>query len=256
MDEHEHGAEYEREPEREREREQERERDPERERERELTDADVESMVVPAWEMAKRALSAGDAEGAARWIDTAVARTRSLQEYSINWITSLLSFVGRELGEDAVERALRMTGDEFVRPRRDGPWDSLPAAARAKAIARAMVANGGTCEVAEDDDKIVLSFRCGSGGALIDRGRYDRDGGSYLTLRTRAGRTFMRDALPVYCAHCSVNNEMQPVEWGGAPTSVEHPPTQPGEPCVHHVYKDVAAIPTEAYTRIGKPAPP
>jgi len=86
-------------------------------------------------------------------------------------------------------------------------WDTLPATVRAKAIARAMVANGGACDVSEDDEKIGLSFRCGSGGRLIDEGRYDRDGGPYLTLRERGGRTFERDTLPVYCAHCSVHNE-------------------------------------------------
>jgi hypothetical protein len=222
-----------------------------------LSDDDIASMTTSAWDAAKAALRAGDAEGAERWIDTAMARTRSLQVYSVNWITSLLSFVGRELGEDGVERALRATGEEFVRPRRGDPgaWDALPAEARAKVVARAMVANGGDCDVAEDDEKIVLSFRCGSGGMLIDDGRYDVDGGPYLTLRERGGRTFGRDALPVYCAHCSVHNEIQPVEWGGGPTSVEFPPEHAGERCVHHVYKDPHALPDEAYIRIGVARP-
>jgi len=213
-------------------------------------------MTVPAWERAKQAMSDGDVERAAKLIDQAVAQWRSLQDYSINWITSLLSFVGRELGEEAVERALRTTGEEFVRPRRDTgvDWGSLPASARAKVIARAMVANFGTCEVQEDDERITLSFHCGTGGRLIDDGRYDGDDG-YLVLRDPAPRTFMRDELPVYCAHCSVNNEMQPVEWGGTPTSIEFPAAGKGEVCVHHVYKDVAAIPDSAYHRIGKEKP-
>jgi len=216
---------------------------------------ELESMTVPAWERAKQAIGSGDHERAIRLIDEGAARTRSLQIYSIEWITSLLSFIGRELGEEAVERALRASGDDFINDRRQGPWDELPASVRAKVIARAMVANGGGCAVDEDDDKIVLSFRCGSGGRLIDEGRYDVDGGPYLTLRERSGRTFSRAELPVYCAHCSVNNEMQRVEAGGGPTSVEFPPTKAGEPCVHHVYKDVAAIPDEAYERIGPRRP-
>ena len=63
---------------------------------------------------------------------------------------------------------------------------------------------------------------------MIDDGRYEGEH-AYLTLRERGPRTFMRDELAVYCAHCSVNNEMQPVEWGGTMTSVEHPPTRPGD---------------------------
>ena len=163
-------------------------------------------------------------------IDRAVdAVARACKDYSINWITSLLTFVGEELGEEAVERALRKTGEEFVRPRRDTgvDWATLPAAARAKVIARAMLGNMGEVEVDEDDEKIILSFRCGSGGKLIDDGRYEGEH-AYLTLREQAGRTFMRDELPVYCAHCSVNNEIQPVEWGDDADERRVPARAPG----------------------------
>jgi hypothetical protein len=221
-----------------------------------LSDADAEHMSTPLWEQARAAFEAGRTDDGSALLDKAVGQWRSLQDYSINWVTSLLTFIGEELGEDAVERALRKTGDEFVRPRREtgGDWGALPASARAKVIARAMVSNSGAVDVDEDDEKIVLSFRCGTGGRLIDEGRYEGDH-AYLTLREKSGRTFMRDELPVYCAHCSVNNEIQPVEWGAAPTTIEHPPERPGEPCVHHVYKDMDAIPDEYYQRIGKDKP-
>ncbi|HEV3226367.1 MAG TPA: hypothetical protein VGZ52_06025 [Acidimicrobiales bacterium] len=224
-----------------------------------FTDVELESMTVAPWERAKRAVTEGRLDDALARIDEAAARTRGLQVYSIEWITSLLSFVGRELGEDAVERALRVSTDDFIRARRQPegapPWGSLPATARAKTIARAMVANGGDCAVTEDDEKVVLSFRCGSGGRLIDERRYDEDGGPFLTLRDAGPTTFQRASLPVYCAHCSVHNEIQPVEEGGVPTSIEYPPEAAGEPCVHHVYKNVDAVPDAAYARIGVTRP-
>jgi hypothetical protein len=215
---------------------------------------ELETMTVSAWERAKAAVEAGAAERAIALIDDAAERTRSLQIYSIEWITSLLSFIGREMGEDAVEQALRVMGEDILRPNREAApdWGSLPATARAKVIARAMVANGGSCEVDEDEEKVILSFRCGSGGRLIDEGRYDVDGGPHLTLREPGGRTFGRDSLPVYCAHCSVHNEIQAIEWGGTPTSIEYPPERPGDPCVHHVYKDVDRMPEDVFVRIGK----
>ena len=223
---------------------------------RQLTDADIDRMQTPLWEQAKAAIDAGDGETAKALLDRAVAQWAGLKDYSINWITSLLTFITDELGEEAVERALRKTGDEFVRPRRDTGtrWADLPASARAKVIARSMLGNMGAVDVSEDDEKITLSFRCGSGGKLIEDGRYEGEH-AYATLREPSGRTFSRDELWVYCAHCSVNNEIQPVEWGEAPTSIEYPPTRAGEPCVHHVYKDVAAIPADAYERIGKQPP-
>ena len=221
-----------------------------------LSNDDVVTMTVPLWEQAKAALAEGDVDWATELIDQAVERWRSLQDYSINWITSLLSFIGRELGEEAVERALRQTGDEYVRPRRDTgvDWSTLPASARAKVVARAMVANFADCDVSEDDEKITLSFRCGSGGRLIDEGRYEGEN-AYLVLGERAPRTFMRDELPVYCAHCSVNNEMQAVEWTGYPMTIETPSTGKGARCVHHVYRDLDAIPEDVYRRIGKEKP-
>ncbi|HEU5301548.1 MAG TPA: hypothetical protein VFW06_04830 [Acidimicrobiia bacterium] len=222
----------------------------------ELSPDDITRMRTPLWDQAKAAIERGDPDAATELIDRSVDQWASLKDYSINWITSLLTFIGEELGEEAVERALRRTGDEFVAPRRDTgtSWDDLPAAARAKVIARAMLGNMGAVEVDEDDEKITLSFRCGSGGKLIDDGRYEGEH-AYLTLRERSGRTFDRDALWVYCAHCSVNNEIQPVEWGSAPTSIEYPPERPGEACVHHIYKDVSDVPAAAYERIGKEPP-
>src|SRR5436309_12470312 len=128
-----------------------------------FTEAELASMTMPAWERAKEAIADGRLDDAVALIDEGAQRVRGLQIYSIEWITSLLSFIGRELGEDAVERALRANSDDFIRARREPAgapaWDTLPATVRAKAIARAMVANGGACEVSEDDEKIVLSFR-------------------------------------------------------------------------------------------------
>lgn len=221
----------------------------------ELTDLDIQRMTTSVVDQAKAALASGDTARAASLLDRATEQWHGLQTYSIEWVTSLLSFIAREQGEDAVERATREFGDEFVKPRRSEDWDQLPAPTRARAVASAMLANFGACEVGEDEEKIVLSFRCGTGGRLIDEGRYETEGGPYAVLHEPGPRTFMRDHLPVYCVHCPVNNEAQPVEWGRAPTTVEHPPTRPGEPCIHHIYKDPARMPQEVYVRIGKTPP-
>src|SRR5258708_37454153 len=114
-----------------------------------LSDAEVKKMETPVWAQAKAAIDAGDLEHAKELIDRAVGQWSGLKDYSINWITSLLTFIGEELGDGAVERALRKTGEEFVGPRRGTgtEWGSLPAAARAKGIAPAMLANMGAVEV-------------------------------------------------------------------------------------------------------------
>lgn len=217
-----------------------------------MTPEEIAEMSTPPWEAVRAALRAGDLVAAERAVNDAEERTQSLQEYSVNWITSLLSFIGVTYGEDQVEAALRRTGDEFIRPRRGDAarWDDLPAEVRARAITRAMVANGATVEVSDDDEKVTLEFRCGSGGRLIDEGRYGPNG--YFELTDAGPRTFGRDRLGVYCAHCSINNEIQPIEWGNAPTTVEIPPTGPGETCTHHIYRTPNELPAEVYVRLGR----
>jgi len=212
---------------------------------------DVREIETPTAQLIEEAIDAGDGARAKKLLHLMVGDWERNKDYSINWIAQLLSFIGRRLGEPAVEEALRDLGERFVRPRRGAPADARK---RMEGIARGMKANGADVQFGEDDEKYELSFRCGSGGMLIDSGAYS-DPKNYLTLRERGPVTFGRDELPVYCAHCSVNNEIQPIEWDGAPQTVEYPPEQPGERCVHHIYKDAASIPEEVFARIGKSRP-
>jgi len=202
---------------------------------------------VPDRDRVEQAVRAGDVDAALVALDRMTERFASLQDYSVNWVASLLSYLGEHLGEAAVEDALRRFGEDYLRPRRDtggGPaWADLPAEVRARALIRPMVANGARVAVSADDDRITLSFRCGTGGRLVDEGRYepvtdDGPGRGYLVLGGDGPVTFGEPGLPVYCAHCSVNNELQPTEWDGAPLTVEFPTRAPGEPCVHHVHRD------------------
>ena len=214
---------------------------------------DDHELITPPETLVAEAIRGGDPDAAVRYLERMVADWRRNKDYSINWIASLLSFIGRRMGQDAVEEALRDFGARYLADRRGTNVD-VPARKRAEAVARGMKANGADVQMSEDDEKIELSFRCGSGGMLIDGGAYDDERG-YLTLTGPAPVTFGRESLPVYCAHCSVNNEMEGIERQGAPYTIEHPPAAPGERCVHHVYKDVSRIPASVYERVGKTKP-
>ena len=205
---------------------------------------------------AREALDDGDADLARDQIGRAERQAAQLKQYSIRWIAELLSWIGETEGEAAVEAALRRFGERNLADRSapENDWWSVPAEVRAKVVARAMLANGADVELAEDADKIVMSFRCGTGGMLVDSGAYEGEA-ALLTLTESGPRTFGRDSLWVYCAHCSVNNEMQAVETTGRLTTVEFPPERAGEPCVHHVYRRPQDIPEEIYVRIGKSKP-
>src|SRR5262249_53650911 len=99
-----------------------------------LSESDIARMQTPLWEQARQAFEAGRADDGSALLDKAVDQWRSLKDYSINWITSLPTFIGEGPGEDALERAVRKTGDEVGRPPRDTgtDWGALPAAAAGK----------------------------------------------------------------------------------------------------------------------------
>ncbi|MGH2726527.1 MAG: hypothetical protein ACRDKS_06080 [Actinomycetota bacterium] len=205
---------------------------------------------TPTRALVDEAIDRGDAATAKKLVKAMEADWLRNKDYSINWITSLLSFIGRRLGEPAVEEALRDFGARYLAERRAG-YAAVTSDVRLEGLVRAMKANGADVELGEDDEKYGASFRCGSGGKLIDDGAYTapRD---YLTLHGPTPVTFGRPTLPVYCAHCSVNNEIEPIESTGVPVTVEFPPERPGERCVHHVYKDPNLIPEGVYRRVGK----
>ena len=225
----------------------------------------LRAAAVPDHDRVLAAVRAGDAAGAEAALASLVDRFAGLQDYSVNWVTSLLSFIGRELGEGAVEDALREFGDGYLAERRarpDGspPWRDLPGGGPGPGRDPAHGGQRGNGRVDADEDRIELSFRCGTGGRLVDEGRYDPVGAGagrgYLRLQGDGPATFGEPGLPVYCAHCSINNEVQPLERDGVPTTVEFPTRRPGEPCVHHVYRDLDRLPEEVLERLRPPPAP
>ena len=176
-----------------------------------LSDDDHLAMTVPAWRRAQMAIEDGEAR-----CRSSGHRGGSHPQPVAAGLLDQLDHVAALLHRSRARRGGRRAGAAYdgggVHPGAVGPtdqWWALDAEVRAHAIATAMVANGSECEVDEVDDEIVLSFRCGSGGKLIDEGSYEdpeHPGDGYLVLREPGPRTFGRDEMPVYCAHCSINN--------------------------------------------------
>lgn len=209
---------------------------------------DDRTLTTPTRTLVEEAIDRGDAPEAKRLVHLMERDWLANKDYSINWIASLLSFIGERYGEATVEEALRDFGDRFLKARRVASANTTPRKV-AEAVARAMKANGGVVtRFTEDDEKLTLEFDCGSGGMLVGSGAYT-DERAYLTLREPSAMLGDREEMPVYCAHCPIHNEVQPIEWIGAPSTVQFPGTIPGERCVHHVYKDASAIPDEVFAR-------
>jgi hypothetical protein len=96
--------------------------------------------------------------------------------------------------------------------------------------------------IVEDDEKFILTVNpCGSGGRLINMGAYDGALG-YKKLKKAGPHTWGETDVPIYCSHCPWVHEIFPIREGGQGAQfwvhASPFPKKPGDPCVHHIYKD------------------
>lgn len=111
----------------------------------------------------------------------------------------------------------------------------------------------GDVDLTEHDDRWVLAFDpCGSGGR-------HRPADGFAVTQDEHDWAGNRRGVCLYCAHCVVALQKWPIEQWGTPVRVVEPPVhrdgEPPAPCTWTIYKDPAAVPGEAYRRVGAPPP-
>ena len=67
--------------------------------------------------------------------------------------------------------------------------------------------------------------------------------------------TWGEQGVCLYCSHCSLVNEILPIERLGFPMRVTEYPASPDDKCRWILYRDPREIPAEAYERVGKTKP-
>ena len=112
----------------------------------------------------------------------------------------------------------------------------------------------GSFTITEDDEKLTFHLHpCGSGGRLVRRGLYEREG--YGRTTQAHDWSFGRRDMPLYCTHCAFMNESLPLKWTGyALYPLDPPQDYASDPCRWYWYKDPEQIPDRFARRYG-PAP-
>jgi hypothetical protein len=119
----------------------------------------------------------------------------------------------------------------------------------------------GTIEVTDEGNRTVVAFDpCGSGGRAR-RGDPARgippatERPEFASSREAHDWTWGQPGVCLYCSHCSLVNEILPIERLGFPMRVTEHPRDPGDKCRWILYRDPREIPAEAYERVGKVKP-
>lgn len=216
---------------------------------------------------ARAAIDSAGAEEAEAAVRAAREEQWDAHDALCDWVWGLLTAFRDELGEDRMEEVYRATLEEWMTARY-AKLGELSQREMFELTIEGMrghfcgTGHSGVIEVDEDEDTWVLSFDpCGSGGRMR---RGDPELGQ--TPRTEPPFSFgvterahdwswKQEGVCLYCAHCSVCNEILPIERLGAPMRTTEYPKTPDDRCRWIVYKDTSRIPESAYTRVGLTPP-
>lgn len=209
----------------------------------------------------------------------ATEQWRDLHDGEVDQLAGLFSYVVASHGEPALREMYEgwVIGDWFAKRYRrfdvsemawkDASWLLTYLGFEGHHGHLSGTARDGSIDWVETDAAVTISFApCGSGGRSVQG--ESRDGLpplmeapiNFPVLAEAHDFTWNKPGICGYCAHCCILHETLPIAKFGYPVRVTEPPTYPlteASRCSWTVYKDLRAIPEEAYRRVGarKPDP-
>jgi hypothetical protein len=212
------------------------------------------------------AIDNGDVDGGKRLLESFRYEQQILQDIYVDWIWAMLTWVQRRVGEPEVETIMRETLGAWAAERYANYLDlsyEEQVALTVEGMRGHLSGPGriGNIAVVDEGDRTVVSFDpCGSGGRAR---RGDPAQGVPAGLeRSEFGYseeahdwTWGERGVCLYCSHCSLVNEILPIERLGFPMRVTEYPESPDDKCRWILYRDPREIPAEAYERVGKSKP-
>ncbi len=223
-------------------------------KERLFTEEELKERGTPTAELIVAAIDAGDNERAKELAWQLHTEYGFLHDGMFHWLTSLLSYIGRRDGDEALEEAFKESYTVVFRPVAElykQCDDAGDLRTQAEMFISGVRSHQEHMSITEDDEKVAIQMDvCGSGGRMILDGYYDPPC-NFLKIETPQPMTGGIKDLPVYCAHAPILTILS-AEWG-IPTYFTELSDELGKkPCTFCWYKDAKDIPDEFYSRVGK----
>ncbi|MFC2018129.1 hypothetical protein ACFLTQ_02370 [Chloroflexota bacterium] len=218
--------------------------------ERIFTEEELEEMGTRTLDLIEHAIDLGNYEKAKELSRRMYKEYVDTQDSYVDWVAVLLSFIGRQYGDDVLYKAF----EESIGQRVLLSLDIIEKAdirQRIEFVASNLRRHCQPMDIKEDEEKVVFKMKpCGTGGRQILAGKYEPPL-NFLKVKKPQPMTFWKEDFPVYCCHAHFVASA-PVAQGRTPPLLEIPSDKPGEePCEIVVYKDPQSIPLEAYAKVG-----
>lgn len=220
------------------------------EKNRVFTEEELKSLSQSRLESAKAAIRNGEKEKALEQIQALHDEFRVAHDLYRDWLTDILSEVGRQYGDEKLHEIMLTTVGNYMKPLavlfRLGFRECVQATA---AIWRAHFSE---FDLWEDDEKVTFALRpCGSGGRQIRDGKYAPPL-NLLRIEKPQVMTGQTKNCPVYCAHCVTMTEYMLDENMDYVFVVEVEHGKDNAEHLFHIYKDRKKVPERIYTALGR----
>lgn len=216
-----------------------------------FTDKELEEMGTRTLDLVHQAIDAGDREKAKSLATRMYKEFNFLHDGYMFWVTGLLTYIYKNYGIDAVEKAEREA--HTIEGKTVFKAPELPdLRSKVEYMAGGLRGHLQPIKIEEDDEKISLTMQpCGSGERIIQKGGYKPEAG-LATVEKPHNITWGMKDFPIYCVHCPVM-EMLSIEGTGdfMHVHIVSEPISHGS-CQFVFFKDPTKIPEGFYARIGK----
>jgi hypothetical protein len=173
-------------------------------------------------------------------LEGVLAEEKPIHDLYGDMAASMLTFIARELGEEAVERAWRHVGEDVWRPFLEQFRSRGDTAGLAQAFAYSLISHRYVFTAVEHDDRWSFEVGyCTSGERMVAEGKVagvaeDRPGHHRFGATTAAHPwTLGLERFPYYDVHSALWMKLLPAEWGWDVMDVEYEHNEElGEPTV------------------------
>lgn len=205
-------------------------------RERIFTKEELKAMGERTLDLLQASIENGDMEMARKTSQRMYNEFLAMHDLFRDWITDLLTFIGKHYGDEVLYEALKETVGGWIM-RLGKRYANKSTRRKIEILMAGLRGHLQPLEIEEDDEKFIIRGQpCGSGGRQVLEGLYEPPC-NFLRIQKPQPMTFNRSDFPVYCAHCFFMNIVPP-EPGGKPLFIAEPSQKIGEePCCTYFYK-------------------
>jgi hypothetical protein len=219
-----------------------------------FTDQELKEMGARTLDLVFEAIDAGDKEKAKALAGRMKQEFNYLHDGYMFWVSGLLTYIYKNYGIEAVEKAEREahTAEAKVVFK---PPEKTDIRSRVEHLAGGLRGHMQPITIVETDKTISLSMKpCGSGERILQKDGYSPEVGLARVKEPHRITWGMKD-FPMYCVHCPLMEALELENTGkfGAVHIVTEPMGHGA--CEFVFFKNPEDIPEEFYARIGKKKP-